>query len=191
MNLRTKKNLNYLLTFLLLIGVAVFVYFFIPAVKRLKSEGLLVTQLQEKLTGQKQAIEVFRYPTEEEKHLWNESKQRLEAMCQLGTDAILFEELAKHAGYCDISDIIITPQDSVGAGFKPAPTMEGLPLGVKETKSLLKISFHADNESLGKFLQWFYEHPQHVSVLSLTIKRELPLAFVEMEIEAHLLSCDF
>lgn len=166
-----KTRLNYLLIFLLLIGATTFVYFFIHALRRLNSERLSVTQLHEKLTKQRQAIEVFQHPTEEEKHAWNDSKQRLKAMYQLSADTpLLNEELVKQAEYSGISNII-TSQASGG--------------------EKLKLSFLADYESLGRFLQWFDEHPHLVSILSLNVKRGLPLVSVEMEIEVHKLSYDF
>ena len=171
MNLHLRKITNYLLVFLLLIGVAIFVYFFIPALRMLNSEKLSVTQLHEKLTEQRQAIEGFQHPTEEEKRSWNDSKQRLKATYQLSADTpLLNEELVKQAEYSGISNII-TSQASGG--------------------EKLKLSFLADYESLGRFLQWFDEHPHLVSILSLNVKRGLPLLSVEMEIEAHQLSCDF
>ena len=185
-----KTRLNYLLIFLLLIGATTFVYFFIPALQRLKSERLWVAQLQEKLTRQKQAIEGFQHPIEEEKGSWNDSKQRLKAMCQVSADNILFEELTKHAVYCDIIDIIITPQDGSPSPFTGRGG-EGLLSGIRENKLLLKISFHADYESLGRFLRLFDEHSHKASILSLNIKRGLPLLSVEMDVEVHQLSCDF
>lgn len=192
LNLHLRKITNYPLVFLLLIGVAMFVYFFIPALRRLNSERLSVTQLHEKLTEQRHAIEGFQHPTEEEKLFWNDSKQRLKAMCQVSTDTLLLiDELAKQASYCDVSDFMITPQ-----GMKPHNTdedffIERLPLGMRENKLLLKISFHTDYESLGRFLQWFDEHPHLASILSLNVKRGLPLVSAEMDVEAHQLSCNF
>lgn len=193
MNLNIQKRLNYLVTFLLLAGVAMFVYFFIPALRRLNSERLSVAQLQEKLTRKRQAIEGFQHPTEEEKHFWNDSKQRLKAMCQRNADTpLLNEELTKHAVYCGITDIIITPQDVVSLPIHGDGWVgEGLPSGIREDKLLLKISFHADYESLGRFLKWFDEHSHQASIFSFNVKRGLPLVSVEMEAKIHLLFCDF
>lgn len=189
MNLHQQKRTNYLITFLILIGIAVFVYFFIPALQRLKSERLSVAQLQEKLKEQKQVIERFQPPTEEEKRLWNDSRQRLKAMSQPNPDTFLLnEELIKQAEYCGITDIIITPQSR---GHRPVAPANGLPSGVSKNKSLLKISFHADYEPLGRFLQWFDDHTHHETILSLNIKRGFPLISVDMEVEVHQLSCDF
>ncbi len=187
-----KTRLNYLLIFLLLIGATTFVYFFIPALRRLNSEKLSVTQLHEKLTEQRQAIEGFQHPTEEEKLFWNDSKQRLKAMCQVSADTLLLiDDLAKQASYCDISDFMITPQGMSSHDTDEDFFIERLPLGMRENKLLLKISFHADYESLGRFLQWFDEHLHQASIFSLNVKRGLPLLSVDMDIETHQLSCDF
>lgn len=166
-----------------LIGIAIFAYFFIPAFQRLKSERLFVAQLQEKLTEQRQAIEGFQYPTEGEKHSWNDSKQRLKTTHLLPND-----ELTKEASYCGIIDIVITPQSMDDRLVAPT---EGLPSSISENKSLLKISFHADYESFGKFLKWFDDHPQQTSILSLNAKRGFPLLSAEMEVEVSQYFCDF
>ncbi|MGR3309874.1 MAG: hypothetical protein ACUZ77_03785 [Candidatus Brocadiales bacterium] len=192
MNLRQRKRTNYLLVFLLLIGVAIFVHFFIPALQRLDSERLSVAQLQAKLTEQRQAVKGFRQPAEEEKRLWNDSKQRLKAVIAGARYNVplfsLNEELTKHAEYCDISNIIITPQSRDDQTVAPA---EVFPSGVSENKSVLKISFHADYESLGRFLRWFNDHSHQASILSLNIQRAFPLISVEMDVEVRQLTCDF
>lgn len=193
MNLRFQKGTSYLLTFLLLIGVAVFVYFFVPAIRRLESEKLSVAQLHEKLAVQRQSIEGFQPPTEEEKRSWDDSKQMLKAICQFTPDTLLLnEELTRYAMDCGISNIRITPQSrgDRSASGRFAPT-DGLPSGVKESISLLKISFHADYESFGRFLQWFDGHSHQASILSLRVKRGVPLVSAEMEVEVNKLSCDF
>ncbi len=187
-----KTRLNYLLIFLLLIGATTFVYFFIHALRRLTSERLSVTQMHEKLTAQRHAIEGFQHPTEEEKHFWTDSKRRLKAMCQSSADTLLLiDELAKQASYCDIGDFMIAPQGMSSHDTDEDFFIERLPLGMRENKLLLKISFHANYESLGRFLRLFDEHSYEASILSLNVKRALPLVSVEMEIEAHQLSCDF
>ena len=162
---------------------SIFAYFFVPVFQRLKSERLYVAQLQEKLAKQRQTIEEFQYPTEEEKHSWNDSKQRLKTTYLLPND-----ELTKEASYCGITGIVITPQSMSDRLVAPA---EGLPSNISENKSLLKISFHADYESLGKFLKWFDDHPQQTSILSLNVKRGFPLLSAEMEVEVSQYLCDF
>lgn len=191
MNPNSKRSVNYVLIFLLLIGTTGCIIFFIPALRRLKSDKLSAAQLQTKLTEQKQAVEGFQYPDEAEKRSWNDSKQRLKTIIvESHSNAPLFlnDELTKQATLCNITDIEVTPQSK--GTLQRAPT-ETLPSGISENKSLFTISFHADYESLGQFLQWFDERPLQAAILSLNIKRGFPLVSVEIEVETRQFHCNF
>jgi hypothetical protein len=184
LNRHSKKRTNYLLISLLLIGAAAVVYFFVPSLRRLNLERLSVAQLQEKLNEQRQAVEEFQHPTEEEKASWGDSKQRLKSICQSSIDtSSLNDELTRQARLCNISDIIITPQKESGVMSQES--------GVEGKRSLLRISFLADYEPLGRFLQWFDDHPQQAAILSLNIKRGFPLVSVEIEVEVCQFTCNW
>ncbi|MFQ5957009.1 MAG: hypothetical protein ACE5KK_04490 [Candidatus Brocadiales bacterium] len=176
------KTLRIWLVFIPVFVVACLVYFLVLSpkardVERIRSD---ISRVQTNIIAERRLLASYEPLTDEERGRIKVANRGISSlMDDLGTIDRSYNRLTNQARNCNIVDIAIdptyTPAPDEGAEFINTEAT----IGFDSYKSLIKITFHSDFESLGCFLRDI-EKNKDTLIQSLTVTREFPNPKIEL-----------